>query len=219
MPQAQVLRNRPGIRHEDWSQWPTIPLEQMESTFSVQQYIQNMVRNDASDVKKIVEVPEGQDRDLWRYELLRQVCQDLNNFVVLLESECTASSCPEMKALEWLYLCAGHPNPQQCSALDYIIHTLDSATALLNSQKYFPSRVSIPPTSLKHFSNVTRRLYRIFAHAWFHHREIFTEFEIESHLYARVLYMIKYFDIMPDDALVVPADACMTDVGGFVLSV
>jgi len=29
---------------------------------------------------------------------------------------------------------------QQCCAIDYIVHTLDSATALLNSPKAFPSR-------------------------------------------------------------------------------
>jgi len=30
--------------------------------------------------------------------------------------------------------------PQQCCAIDYILHTLDSATALLNSPRAFPSR-------------------------------------------------------------------------------
>ncbi|TPX60296.1 hypothetical protein PhCBS80983_g01865 [Powellomyces hirtus] len=211
-PPAPIWRNRPGIRQEDWSQWPLIPLDQIESTFLAQQYIQGLIRKDASAIKEIVEVPESQDRDLWRYEHLRQICLELNNLVIMLEPECTAASCPEMKAHEWLYLCAGHPNPQQCPALDYIVHTLDSATALLNSQKAFFSRITIPEGSIKHFANITRRLYRIFAHAWFHHKEVFQEFEVETHLYARTYYMIKYFDVMPDDALVVPLDACMTDI-------
>jgi len=32
-------------------------------------------------------------------------------------------------------------HPQQCCAIDYIIHTVDSATALLNSPRAFPSRL------------------------------------------------------------------------------
>ncbi|KAJ3162662.1 hypothetical protein HDU86_003635 [Geranomyces michiganensis] len=211
-PAKPLWRNRPGIRQEDWSQWTLPPLDQIESSFLAQQYIQSLVRKDPSAIKDIVDVPEGQDANLWRYEHLRQICLELNNLVVMLEPECTTESCPEMKAQEWLYLCAGHPNPQQCPALDYIVHTLDSATALLNSQKSFYSRVSIPEGSIKHFANITRRLYRIFAHTWYQHKEIFQEFEVETHLYARTYYMIKYFDVMPDDALVVPVEACMTDI-------
>lgn len=45
----------------------------MESTFAVQQHIQNLIRKDPSDIKSIVDVPEGQDKNLWRYELLRYV--------------------------------------------------------------------------------------------------------------------------------------------------
>lgn len=82
----------------------------------------------------------------------------------MLQQECTRITCPEMKAGEWLYLCVAHGNdgamevsltiilkknkvslttyvyPQQCCAIDYILHTLDSATALLNSPRAFPSR-------------------------------------------------------------------------------
>jgi hypothetical protein len=48
-----------------------------------------------------------------------------------------------MKAGEWLYLCVAHGNDgamEQCCAIDYILHTVDSATALLNSPRTFPSR-------------------------------------------------------------------------------
>lgn len=80
----------------------------------------------------------------------------------MLQQECTRSSCPQMKAGEWLYLCVAHgndgamevriqpiqrtplysdaPDIKQCCAIDYILHTVDSATALLNSPRAFPSR-------------------------------------------------------------------------------
>ena len=81
-----------------------------------------------------------------------------------------------------LYLCAAHStqNENECCAIDYIVHTLDATTALINSSRYFPSRMSIAPTSTKHFSSIARRLYRIFAHAYYHHREVFDQCEVRA---------------------------------------
>jgi hypothetical protein len=84
------------------------------------------------------------------------------------------------------------------------LHTVDSATALLNSPRAFPSRISIPPTSNRHFSSLARRLGRIFAHAFFHHREIFEQAEAESSLYARFLALTSRFDLVPPEFLVIP---------------
>lgn len=44
-----------------------------------------------------------------------------------------------------------------------------------------PDRISMPEGSVKHFQNIARRLYRIFAHAYYHHRELFEEFEVSCH--------------------------------------
>jgi hypothetical protein len=41
---------------------------------------------------------------------------------------------------QWIFLCAAHKNPKECSAIDYTRHTLDGAACLLNSNRYFPSR-------------------------------------------------------------------------------
>ena len=40
------------------------------------------------------------------------------------------------------------------------------------------NRVTVPESSIKHFQSIARRLYRIFAHAYYHHRELFSEFEV-----------------------------------------
>jgi hypothetical protein len=53
-------------------------------------------------------------------------------------------SSSQMTATEqWIFLCAAHKTPKECPAIDYTRHTLDGAACLLNSNKYFPSRVSI----------------------------------------------------------------------------
>jgi Mob1/phocein family len=74
----------------------------------------------------------------WGY---RRLTRDLNLLVVaMLEDGCSPINCPEMRTLDCQYLCATHEKPKECPATDYIIHTLDYTTALLNSSKLFPSR-------------------------------------------------------------------------------
>ncbi|OJA10623.1 hypothetical protein AZE42_05698 [Rhizopogon vesiculosus] len=158
------------------------------------------------------------DRGCWIYEQLRRLAQDLSHpLITMLQQECTRVSCPEMKAGEWLYLCVAHGNDgamEQCCAIDYILHTLDSATALLNSPRAFPSRLSIPLTSYRHFSSLARRLGRIFAHAYFHHREAFEQAEAESSLYARFLKLTGQFDLVPAEFLVIPHSAVLPGIKG-----
>ncbi|KAG6902118.1 hypothetical protein C0995_004064 [Termitomyces sp. Mi166 len=148
------------------------------------------------------------DEACWIYEQLRRLAQDLTHpLITMLQHECTRASCPEMKAGEWLYLCVAHGTDgdvEQCCAIDYILHTLDSATALLNTPRAFPSRIQIPQSSHRHFSSLARRLGRIFAHAYFHHREAFEQAEAESSLYARFLALTSKFDLVPSEFLVIP---------------
>lgn len=151
----------------------------------------------------------------------RRICRDLSSpWMLSLQQVCSRASCNEMKGGEWLYLCAAHPsaNETECCAvsvvfqsleletsyevrnvankaqqIDYINHTLDAASALLCSKRYFPSRfrshlrglsfrlkpltrcsrqrIGVPDTSVKHFTSIARRMYRIFSHAFYHVRQ------------------------------------------------
>ncbi|KAJ7752442.1 Mob1/phocein [Mycena maculata] len=235
---AQVQRPLRGSRISTFYPVKNLPsLSSLDSAFQLQEYISLLIRLDVHDVDAIVSVPgkpkekgkekekdaetpdDGKDRKpeinvdeaCWKYEQLRRLAQDLSHpLITMLQQVCTRTTCPEMKAGEWLYLCVAHGNDgamEQCCAIDYILHTLDSATALLNSPRAFPSRLQIPPTSHRHFSSLARRLGRIFAHAYFHHREEFEQAEAESSLYARFLALTEKFDLVPADFLVIPPRA------------
>src|SRR6266478_2030445 len=183
----------------------------------------------------------------------RRLAQDLSHpLITMLQQECTRATCPEMKAGEWMYLCVAHGNDgamevslmylidegpsfdgrcKQCCAIDYILHTVDSATALLNSPRAFPSRyashdhlpsfsasfetslyrLNIPAPSHRHFGSLARRLGRIFAHAYFHHREVFEQAEAESSLYARFLALTCKFDLVPPEFLIIPTPSNISD--------
>lgn len=203
-----VRRNLPGTKSKDLFSWPDQELDDMESSLSVQQYIQQLARRNPSDVAALVTLPDSVDEKLWQYEHLRQFCMELNDLAVALEKECTAASCPQMKATdEWLYLCAAHKQPQECNAMSYIYHTLDGAASFLNNEKLFPNRSSILETSAPKLPSIARRVYRIFAHAFFHHQAIFEEFEKHRHLCKRFHAFAVAFDAVPQNLLVIPATA------------
>eukprot|EP00002_Diphylleia_rotans_P012005 TRINITY_DN2356_c0_g2_i1.p1 TRINITY_DN2356_c0_g2~~TRINITY_DN2356_c0_g2_i1.p1 ORF type:complete len:210 (-),score=34.47 TRINITY_DN2356_c0_g2_i1:114-743(-) len=199
-----LRRNRVGSKNEELYQWPDQPLAEMDSPIAAQQYLQQMIRNKI-EPKVLVTPPEGQDANVWQHEHLRQFTLELSSFVVHLDDVCTGSSCPKMKATnEYEFLCAAHKSPQECCAIDYMIHTLDGTAALLNSNRWFPSRVQIPESSVKYFESITRRLYRIFAHAYFHHRESFDEFENETRLCERFVVFSIQFNLIPQKHLIIP---------------
>jgi len=200
-----LRRNRPGTKRDDWCRWPDMNFDEMESTLNVQQYIQQLVRNDPSNVEAVLTPPEGQDEGVWKYEHLRQFCMELNGIAVKLQEECRPQTCNQMTATEqWIFLCAAHKNPKECTAINYTRHTLDGAACLLNSNKYFPSRVSIKESSIAKLGSVCRRVYRIFSHAYFHHRSLFDDFENRTHLCKRfTAYVIKY-NLMSREHLIVP---------------
>ncbi|KNE55555.1 hypothetical protein AMAG_01445 [Allomyces macrogynus ATCC 38327] len=198
-------RKNPGTRYEDlYQSYVTYASpDAIEAPFMYQEYLQQLIRASPADPEALVAVPPNGDPLVWQYEHLRQFCLELTGLVVALHDECSDQSCPEMKANEWQYLCAAHPTPKNCCAFDYIVHTIDGACGLLNNPKFFPSRVSMGTPAVQQFGNIARRLYRVFAHAYFHHRAVFDRYEAASHLYARFVAFILKYDLMDKDTILI----------------
>uniref|UniRef100_A0A287DEA8 MOB family member 4, phocein n=4 Tax=Rodentia TaxID=9989 RepID=A0A287DEA8_ICTTR len=130
---------------------------------------------------------------------------EMDSTLAVQQSECHPDTCTQMTATEqWIFLCAAHKTPKECPAIDYTRHTLDGAACLLNSNKYFPSRVSIKESSVAKLGSVCRRIYRIFSHAYFHHRQIFDEYENETFLCHRFTKFVMKYNLMSKDNLIVP---------------
>ena len=99
---------------KEWNKWADENLDEMESTLAVQQYIQQIIRKDQSDVDTILAAPDHQDEGVWKYEHLRQFCLELNQITVRLQDECSPQVCTQMTATEqWIFLCAAHKNPKE----------------------------------------------------------------------------------------------------------
>ncbi|GAA6017117.1 hypothetical protein JCM10207_002540 [Rhodosporidiobolus poonsookiae] len=161
------------------------------------------------------------DEDVWVFEQLRRLTLDQHLWLAALSSPspsspsaeppCSPLTCPTMSASDWLFLCAAHapssqPSPP-CSALDYIHHASDGAQALLCSSRYFPSRLSVPPPEQggrRLLDAVARRLYRSFAHAFYHHPTLFASLESETALVRRFAALTRRFGLVDPEALIIP---------------
>lgn len=153
---------------------------------------------------------------LWLYELCRFLIAQCNSLIVgfLFDTPpCSASTCPEMRASEWQFLCAVHEQPKSCCAIDYCCHTLDWAANVVTDQKLFPSRFAVlndansRNAGVKSLVNVFRRLHRIFAHAWFQHRSVFWSVEGQRGLYVFFKTVCDLYDLLPAEIYKLPPEA------------
>lgn len=119
-----------------------------------------------------------------------------------------------MRASEWQYLCAVHEPPKSCCAIDYSCHTLDWAATTLASQKHFPSRLTLgneasggSQAGVRQLTNIMRRVYRIFAHAWFQHRPVFWQVENNEGLYMLFKTVCDVYTLIPEENYTIPPEA------------
>lgn len=120
-----------------------------------------------------------------------------------------------MRASEWQFLCAVHDPPKPCCAIDYCCHTLDWATDIVTSPKIFPSRLSLGSgdmvtersVGVKYLANIFRRIHRIFAHAWFQHRQVYWSVESSTGLYTLFKIICDTYELMPTENTKLPPEA------------
>ena len=214
-----------GIKH--------LILTQLESPFQLQEHIKALHHQHTRSTTDptttvplthetamlIATPPANTDRSLYLYELTRFLTQHANELLVALltkiDPACSAATCPEMRASEWQYLCAVHDTPKACCAVDYCIHTLDWAGDVLTSVKLFPSRMTLGPqdspghqTAVRNITNIMRRVYRIFAHAWFQHREgVFWPVEASGGIYTLFKTVCDVYGLIQEDNYTIPPEA------------
>ena len=215
---------------------PLVELSDIDSAFQLTEHLKALHYNytnppesptsqpiTRSTASILASVPANTDRSLWLYELCRFLVEKINIIMVSLFAEappCSATTCPEMRASEWQYLCAVHDPPKSCCAIDYCCHTLDWAANTLTSSKHFPSRLALGSDGAgqgagnvtrqhqeRQLTNIFRRVYRIFAHAWFQHRDSFWRVENRTGLYTLFKTICDSYALIPEDNYTIPLEA------------
>jgi hypothetical protein len=179
--------------------------------------LSSTVRMDREMALRLAIPPKDVDKSLWLYELSRLLIQKVNTVVIALfanDPPCSAETCAEMRASEWQYLCAAHDPPKACVPIDYCCHMLDWAANLLTSQKAFARRMIISDheagdksASMKQLVNIMRRVYRIFAHTWFQHRQTFWNLESRTGLYVFFKTVCDTYDLISTEQSIIPPEA------------
>ncbi|KAK4176698.1 putative Phospo protein [Triangularia setosa] len=217
-------RIHPGTKAADMAAGPPlVPLQDLDSAFQLQEHLSSLHYHHTtshtqpisrSTALLLATPPPGIDKTLWLYELCRFLVAQCNVLIVgfLFDAPpCSASTCPEMRASEWQFLCAVHDAPKSCCAIDYCCHTLDWAANVVTNPKIFPSRFVVDShdknTAVKNLVNVFRRLHRIFAHAWFQHRGVFWKVEGETGLYVFFKTVCDVYDLLPAENYKLPPEA------------
>jgi len=77
-----LRRNRPGTKAADLWNWEQEDIANMTGPFAAQEYLQELIRNDPSNICKICEPPKEVDESVWQYEHIRQFILELNLLVV-----------------------------------------------------------------------------------------------------------------------------------------
>ncbi|KAF7969612.1 hypothetical protein HWV62_26859 [Athelia sp. TMB] len=157
-------------------------LSSLDSAFQLQEYISLLIRLDVHDVDTIVSVPGKQTEktDNSADELKGEEAEKEKE----KEKEKDRKSDVAVDEACWIY--------EQLSNAARLTTFCTRLTAQLRSST-LPE--PFPPA---------RRLGRIFAHAYFHHREAFEQAEAESSLYARFLALTSKFELVPAEFLVIP---------------
>ncbi|KAJ1789111.1 MOB member 4, phocein [Coemansia sp. RSA 2399] len=107
-----------------------------------------------------------------------------------------------MRANDATFYCAGHGHPRPCSAIGYSVHTIDYAVHQLGSSSV--GAADMTEMSMKHFQSMVRRLYRIFAHTYFHHRDMFEQQESATYLYSRFVRLARKYELTPESLIIIP---------------
>lgn len=107
--------------------------------------------------------------------------------VVGCKVACMCAHCRQAKAhllqcLRWGWICMdkvmGGTYTFHQQLLSYGNPCCDAPSAQAKSPLVCVYRVSIKESSVAKLGSVCRRIYRIFSHAYFHHRQIFDKYEV-----------------------------------------
>jgi len=144
-----------------------------ETIFSIQEKVQRITAKNPRGFHKDLRCPSRYSEAVWLAEIMRQLVIDLNHLVGRLGDVC---SCEDMTTNnDQIFICASHKQQQNCNALEYCSHTIDSFTTKLHSEKLFPSRIKIKQQTEVLLRSYARRLFRILAHAHHHHKNVWRE--------------------------------------------
>lgn len=200
-----------GMKRCEIFKFKPVPISQKSTLFNYSEYISELINLDYTRIEQIIEIPRdilqqyGNNGRLQFYiESMKHFLIEIGLFVVYLSSECNNINCGKMRATDkFRYRCSAHRQPRDCTAIQYSIHTLDLFTERLNDNVYNVTNPNYPKIipqnkAKKDMNDLCRRIYRIFAHSFFHHQQLFENYESEYMLCTRFIMFFRKYQLIPN---------------------
>lgn len=158
----------------------------------------------ASNLEDAVKCPPGRDVNDWLSMNIVEYYNQLNIFYSIVEEKCNAERCPHMSAGKYQYFWqdeSKYKKPTDMPAHQYMELLMDWVNAMINDPKIFPdvSYIPYPSNFIKIVQKIFRRMFRVYAHIYFHHKDEMKEISGMGHLNTsfRHFYLFsKEFNLM-----------------------
>lgn len=187
----------------------------INNIYDLERYISTLISNDAT-INFIVTPPGVATPLTWAFLHLKRIVRDLNMLSIALhydgcddpkqQPHCKVMHlsdenspplmCPHSEGRE------GPPQkPKYCTALEYIFHALDQGAYMLNYGRIDvekPLSTVNPMINHRQLCTTYRRIFQIFKHAWYFHRDVFLQHEDTTKMYQRFIALGMYTKMLPN---------------------
>lgn len=165
---------------------------------------------ESGDLKQAVKLPPGENLDEWLAMNIVEFYNQISCLYASISDKCTPQTCPKMTAgPQYQYFWQDNVNykkPTMLPAPEYIANVMSWANAYISNEKYFPSDPSVqyPPDFRPVVANIFKRLFRIYAHIYHHHRRDVVQMGAETNLdtsFKHFYYFCNEFKLIPEDQM------------------
>ena len=163
------------------------------------------------DFRQAVKLPEGEDLNEWFAVNLADFFNQISILYFTVAEYCTEQSCPVMSAgpaYKYLWRSGNkkHSKPQELSAPAYINALMDWVEGQLSDDAVFPSQIDVPfPKNFQSIcKEIMKRLFRVYAHCYYHHLETFKEADMGAHLdtsFKHFVFFAMEFKMIPHEQM------------------
>lgn len=166
----------------------------------------NLNKIQSISFREEVKLPKGQDTNDWIAKNLSELLTEVSTLFSLMSEFCTEKSCPKMTAGNgYKYLWSeeiqnddGKTKIQtfDISASEYINKLITWIKNCIDDQELFPVSpdASYPENFLSNVQQIMKRLFRFYAHVYYHHIHHFEQLKVDAVLNTSFRHYI-YFAI------------------------
>ncbi|CAH6723612.1 CBK1 kinase activator protein Mob2p [[Candida] jaroonii] len=158
--------------------------------------------------KTIVQLPKYVDYGEWIALNVFEIFNNLNQFYGVFVDYITPENYPSMNAgpntnYLWVDSNGQTVNLPACQYIEYVLTWISNK---LNDQSVFPTKSggAFPPNFMKDCKNISRQMFRIFAHMYHNHFDKIVHLSLEAHwnsFFSHFISFIKEFSLVDRNEL------------------